>query len=67
MAESQDTFYKSFSEKKLTGYGSGRRSRIEQHRGWLPGHEAAPGSPAVRRRISVDADSRPKTSQYAFT
>mgnify|MGYP003482733687 CR=1 FL=1 len=30
MAEQQDTFYKSFSEKKLTGYGSGRRSRIEQ-------------------------------------
>jgi SAM-dependent methyltransferase len=32
VAEQQDTFYKSFSEKKLTGYGSGRRSRIEQHR-----------------------------------
>ena len=32
MAEQQDTFYKSFSEKKLTGYGSGRRNRIEQHR-----------------------------------
>ena len=31
MAE-PETFYKSFSEKKLTGYGSGRRSRIEQHR-----------------------------------
>ena len=30
--QQQDTFYKSFSEKKLTGYGSGRRSRIEQHR-----------------------------------
>lgn len=28
----QDTFYKSFSEKKLTRYGSGRRNRIEQHR-----------------------------------
>jgi SAM-dependent methyltransferase len=27
-----DTFYKSFSEKKLTGYGSGRRTRIERHR-----------------------------------
>lgn len=32
MAQQQDTFYKSFSEKKLTGYGSGRRTRIEQHR-----------------------------------
>lgn len=32
MADSPDTFYKSFSEKTLTGYGSGRRSRIEQHR-----------------------------------
>ncbi len=31
MAE-QSTFYKSFSEKKLTSYGSGRRGRIEQHR-----------------------------------
>jgi SAM-dependent methyltransferase len=27
-----DTFYKSFSEKKLTTYGSSRRGRIEQHR-----------------------------------
>lgn len=26
------TFYKSFSEKKLTAYGSARRGRIEQHR-----------------------------------
>ena len=26
------TFYKSFSEKKLTGYGSALRGRIEQHR-----------------------------------
>ena len=26
------TFYKTFSEKSLTGYGAGRRSRIEQHR-----------------------------------
>ena len=25
-------FYKSFSEKSLTGYGAGRRSRIERHR-----------------------------------
>ncbi len=44
MAESQDTFYKSFSEKKLTGYGSGRRSRIEQHRlALLHRHHPAPG------------------------
>ena len=28
----EDTFYKSFSEKQLTTYGSGRRSRIERHR-----------------------------------
>ncbi|MDP3716791.1 MAG: class I SAM-dependent methyltransferase [Acidobacteriota bacterium] len=26
------SFYKSFSEKQLTGYGSGRRTRIERHR-----------------------------------
>jgi SAM-dependent methyltransferase len=26
------TFYKSFSEKKLTGYGGARRGRIEEHR-----------------------------------
>lgn len=32
MASQPDTFYKSFSEKKLTSYGSGRRGRIEQHR-----------------------------------
>ena len=44
MAEQQDTFYKSFSEKKLTGYGSGRRSRIEQHRLALLHHyQPAPG------------------------
>ena len=44
MAEQQDTFYKSFSEKKLTGYGSGRRSRIEQHRlALLHRHQPAPG------------------------
>ena len=30
MADS--TFYKTFSEKSLTGYGAGRRSRIERHR-----------------------------------
>jgi SAM-dependent methyltransferase len=28
----EDSFYKSFSEKQLTSYGSGRRSRIERHR-----------------------------------
>ena len=27
-----DQFYKSFSEKSLTTYGAGRRSRIERHR-----------------------------------
>ena len=27
-----DKFYKSFSEKSLTSYGAGRRSRIERHR-----------------------------------
>ena len=27
-----DTFYKSFSEKQLTTFGTGRRSRIERHR-----------------------------------
>jgi SAM-dependent methyltransferase len=44
VAEQQDTFYKSFSEKKLTGYGSGRRSRIEQHRlALLHRHKPAPG------------------------
>ena len=31
-ALAEDTFYKSFSEKQLTSYGSGRRSRIERHR-----------------------------------
>lgn len=44
MADTDDTFYKSFSEKKLTGYGSGRRSRIEQHRlALLHRHKPAPG------------------------
>ncbi len=44
MAEQPDTFYKSFSEKKLTGYGSGRRNRIEQHRlALLSRHQPAPG------------------------
>jgi SAM-dependent methyltransferase len=32
MAEQPDTFYKSFSEKKLTTYGAGRRGKIERHR-----------------------------------
>lgn len=42
--QQQDTFYKSFSEKKLTGYGSGRRSRIEQHRlSLLHRFKSAPG------------------------
>jgi SAM-dependent methyltransferase len=44
VASTQDTFYKSFSEKKLTDYGSGRRSRIEQHRlALLHRHKPAPG------------------------
>jgi len=38
------TFYKSFSEKKLTSYGSSRRGRIEQHRlGLLHRYKPAPG------------------------
>ncbi len=38
------TFYKSFSEKKLTGYGGARRARIEQHRlDLLHRFAAAPG------------------------
>ena len=38
------TFYKSFSEKKLTTYGSSRRGRIEQHRlGLLHRYKPAPG------------------------
>ncbi len=42
--QQQDTFYKSFSEKKLTGYGSGRRNRIEQHRlSLLQRFKPAPG------------------------
>ena len=28
----EDTFYKTFSEKQMTTYGAGRRSRIERHR-----------------------------------
>ena len=43
MAE-QSTFYKSFSEKKLTTYGSSRRGRIEQHRlALLHRYRPAPG------------------------
>jgi SAM-dependent methyltransferase len=38
------TFYKSFSEKKLTTYGSARRGKIEQHRlALLHRHRSAPG------------------------
>jgi SAM-dependent methyltransferase len=37
------TFYKSFSEKKLTTYGSGRRGKIEQHRLALLHRYARPG------------------------
>jgi SAM-dependent methyltransferase len=36
------TFYKSFSEKKLTTYGSARRGKIEQHRLSLLHRHAAP-------------------------
>lgn len=44
MSAPQDTFYKSFSEKRLTGYGAGRRTRIEQHRlGLLQRFRQAPG------------------------
>lgn len=39
-----DTFYKSFSEKKLTSYGSGRRGKIERHRlALLHRYAKAPG------------------------
>jgi len=38
------TFYKSFSEKKLTTYGSARRGKIEQHRlGLLHHYKPPPG------------------------
>jgi SAM-dependent methyltransferase len=38
------TFYKTFSEKKLTSYGSSRRGRIEQHRlALLHRYKTAPG------------------------
>jgi SAM-dependent methyltransferase len=40
-----DKFYKSFSEKSLTSYGAGRRSRIERHRLDLLGRfTKAPGA-----------------------
>ncbi len=43
MSESS-TFYKTFSEKKLTTYGSSRRGRIEQHRlALLHRYKPAPG------------------------
>ena len=43
MSESS-TFYKTFSEKKLTTYGSSRRGKIEQHRlGLLHRYQPAPG------------------------
>ena len=32
VAEQPSTFYKTFSEKKLTSYGSSRRGKIERHR-----------------------------------
>jgi SAM-dependent methyltransferase len=47
VAEQPDTFYKSFSEKQLTGYGSGRRSRIEQHRLALLGRYRPPAGDMV--------------------
>ena len=42
MAE-PSTFYKSFSEKKLTTYGSARRGKIEQHRLALLHRHVEPG------------------------
>jgi SAM-dependent methyltransferase len=39
-----DSFYKSFSEKKLTAYGAGRRGKIERHRlALLHRHAKPPG------------------------
>jgi SAM-dependent methyltransferase len=41
---SDSTFYKTFSEKQLTSYGSGRRGKIERHRlALLHRHRPAPG------------------------
>jgi SAM-dependent methyltransferase len=42
-----DTFYRSFSEKRLTNYGSGRRSRIERTRLDLLGQYAKPPGPML--------------------
>jgi len=43
-AVADDTFYKSFSEKRLTGYGSARRSKIERSRlQLLMRHRRPPG------------------------
>jgi SAM-dependent methyltransferase len=45
MSSQPDTFYKSFSEKKLTTYGSERRGKIERHRlGLLHRYVKAPGA-----------------------
>ena len=44
MSEQPSTFYKSFSEKQLTDYGSGRRGKIERHRlALLHRYASAPG------------------------
>jgi SAM-dependent methyltransferase len=44
MSQQPDTFYKSFYEKKLTTYGSGRRGKIERHRlALLQRYRQAPG------------------------
>ena len=44
MSEQPSTFYKSFSEKQLTDYGSGRRGKIERHRlALLHQYAKAPG------------------------
>lgn len=43
-APEPSTFYKSFSEKRLTSYGSARRGKIEQHRlALLHQYKPAPG------------------------
>lgn len=42
-----DTFYRSFSEKRLTSYGSGRRSRIERARLDLLARHAKPPGPML--------------------
>jgi SAM-dependent methyltransferase len=44
VSEQPSTFYKSFSEKQLTDYGSGRRGKIERHRlALLHRYASAPG------------------------